>query len=211
MGIRIVFRADQDAHPRVKLLQGVAKTVLKVLVDQGAGCEVPQAGELLLEFGGQSGRVNGGKMELGSGREGETVVDRVVGDILVESGRGAGLQEPVVSVDMSERGDRGSDAGSGGGVAGLEWENGTQVGVRERWLGVNGDAADAIERSGMYRHLDIDDVASQVFPWRCENWGIVDGIEIAGVLEDRLNTVVDGGVDLPEVEVAVDEGVGERW
>ena len=90
---------------------------------------MPEAGELLLEFGGQSGRVNGGKVELRAWGGGEAVVDSVVGDVLVEIGGGPCLQETVVSVDVRERRDRGADLRCGGRVAGLERQDRAQVRV----------------------------------------------------------------------------------
>jgi hypothetical protein len=48
VGGRVALATDENAHTRVKLLQGVAKIGLKVLIDYCAGCDMPEAGELLL-------------------------------------------------------------------------------------------------------------------------------------------------------------------
>ena len=74
---------------------------------------------------------------------------------------------------------------------------------------MNGDAADVVERTGMHGHLNIDDVSPEVFAGRGEDQWVIADVEISGVREDLLRAVADGGADLPEVEVAVGESVGE--
>jgi hypothetical protein len=53
MGVLVALCGYEDTHARVKLFQRVAKIVLKALVDYCARFTVPEAGELLLELGGQ--------------------------------------------------------------------------------------------------------------------------------------------------------------
>src|ERR1700733_2375794 len=146
MGLRVALCGNEDTHAGVKFLQSVAKVVLKALVDDSPGRDVPEAGELLLELGGQRRCVNGGKVELGSGGKGEAVVCGVVGGVPVESGRRPGQQESAISIGERKRRDSGAYVGCGGGIAGLEGKDCAQVGVGERRLGVKDDVANVIER-----------------------------------------------------------------
>jgi hypothetical protein len=84
--IWVALDADEDAHAGVKLLQRIAKVSLKIFIDDYARRDVPESGELLLKLGGKFGRVDGSKTELRPRREGEAVVDGVVGWDLIEVG-----------------------------------------------------------------------------------------------------------------------------